>query len=372
MPWLSAKRAGLLVFAAVLLLSASGAGSASPWRIAASRLPGFELSYPSGWHATLRQDGGIAISTWRLPRPDDFPARPPRSAYLVVFDYGRMLRPQPKRPPTFRLPPVSGYGVFGSGSMLHFNQAGHNFQVFVAFGRGASPETRALALRILTTLRTVAPPLANDQEIVVLGRSVQGRPIRAFHYGDFGSRRTILVVGCIHGTECAGMQATLQLINNPATRANLWVIQNLNPDGLHAGTRQNVDGVDLNRNFPSGWHPIGRRGDPQYSGPHPLSEPETRIVSKLIERVHPRITIWFHQPVDLVRAWGQSIPAARRYAHLVGLTFRRLPWLAGTAPNWQNHRFPASSSFVVELPPGPLSLVAARRHASAVLELASG
>src|SRR5262249_25070105 len=31
------------------------------------------------------------------------------------------------------------------------------------------------------------------------------------------------------------------------------------------------------------------------------------------------------------------------------LSFRKLPWLPGSAPNWQNHRFPGTSSFVVEL-----------------------
>jgi hypothetical protein len=49
-----------------------------------------------------------------------------------------------------------------------------------------------------------------------------------------------------------------------------------------------------------------------------------------------------------------------------------MPWLAGTAPNWQNHRFPGSSSFVVELPPGRLGLATARRDAAAILRLATG
>jgi hypothetical protein len=46
---------------------------------------------------------------------------------------------------------------------------------------------------------------------------------------------------------------------------------------------------------------------------------------------------------------------ARRFATLAGLPFRRLPWLAGTAPNWQNHAFPGTASFVVEFPRGPIS-----------------
>jgi hypothetical protein len=30
-------------------------------------------------------------------------------------------------------------------------------------------------------------------------------------------------------------------------------------------------------------------------------------------------------------------------------------WPAGTAPNWQNHRYPGKSSFVVELPRGAVT-----------------
>jgi hypothetical protein len=47
-----------------------------------------------------------------------------------------------------------------------------------------------------------------------------------------------------------------------------------------------------------------------------------------------------------------------------------MPWPAGTAPHWQNTAFPGTSSFVVELPPGPLSPAAARRHAHAIHVLA--
>jgi hypothetical protein len=91
---------------------------------------------------------------------------------------------------------------------------------------------------------------------------------------------------------------------------------------------------------------------------------------RLILRLRPRTTIWFHQPQDLVRAWGESVPAARRYARLAGLSFRKLRWLPGSAPNWQNHRFPGTSSFVVELRAGPLSSAAAARLARAVVRLA--
>lgn len=120
-------------------------------------------------------------------------------------------------------------------------------------------------------------------------------------------------------------------------------------------SRLNGRGVDLNRNFPSEWRPIGERGDPQYAGPRPASEPETRLAIRIVSRLRLESTIWFHQHLGsrpLVRAWGNSVPAARRFARLAELPFHPLLWPAGTAPNWQNHRFPDSSSFVVELPRG--------------------
>jgi murein peptide amidase A len=153
--------------------------------------------------------------------------------------------------------------------------------------------------------------------------------------------------------------------------ARLWVVPNLDPDGSAGHTRLNERGVDLNRNFPAGRRPGGRRGDPEYPGPRPFSEPETAAVRRLVRAVRPAVTIWYHQPLGHVRAWGPSIPVARRYARLAGLPFRRLPWLGGTAPHWQNVRFPGTSSFVVELAPGRLAARGVARHVRAVRAVAA-
>jgi protein MpaA len=201
-----------------------------------------------------------------------------------------------------------------------------------------------------------------------IGRSARGRPITAVRAGDVASESKALVVGCIHGNECAGTAVT-RILERSSPAVDLWVVSNLNPDGLALDRRQNGRGVDLNRNFPSEWRAGGRPGDPEYPGPRPLSEPESRAAARLVRRLKPSVTIWFHQPQGLVRAWGQSRPAAREYARLAGMKFRAIRWPRGTAPNWQNHRFPGTSSFVVELPPGPLAPAAANRHARAVLAL---
>jgi protein MpaA len=194
---------------------------------------------------------------------------------------------------------------------------------------------------------------------VTLGRSADGRPITATATNGIGDGQggrsgwpRVLVIGCIHGDECAGIDAVAHSERGcPPPGDGLVTVPNLNPDGLALGTRLNARGVDLNRNFASDWRPIGVPGDPEHSGPAPFSEPETRIARRLITALRPDVTIWFHQQEEeLVRAWGPSVPAARAYARLAGEPFRRMPWLDGTAPNWQNHRFPGTSSFVVELP----------------------
>lgn len=204
-----------------------------------------------------------------------------------------------------------------------------------------------------------------------IGRSSGGRPIRLVERGLAGAEAELLIVGCIHGTECAGTPVVRRLARaKPLQAARLSLLENLNPDGLALDTRTNRRGVDLNRNFPSEWRPSGRPFDPEYPGPHPLSEPETRLAARLVRARRPTVTIWFHQPQALVRAWGQSIPIARRYAKLADAPYRSIRWPAGTAPNWQNHRFDGATSFVVELPPGPLGPAGADRYASAVRQLA--
>jgi murein peptide amidase A len=209
-----------------------------------------------------------------------------------------------------------------------------------------------------------------DRKEVTLGHSADGRPIQAWATDGLRSHGPlILVFGCIHGDECAGMDVLARVRHNcPPHAAGIVAVRNLNPDGLALGTRLNGDGVDLNRNFAYDWRPIGVPGDPEHSGSAPFSEPETRLARHLIRALHPDITIWFHQQAEpLVRAWGPSVPAARRYARLAGDPFVPMPWMDGTAPNWQNHAFPGTASFVVELPAS--GDVRAAAHALALLEL---
>jgi protein MpaA len=241
-----------------------------------------------------------------------------------------------------------------------------------------SVDTRSFAVHrptagLLAFARTPRQPGNLLERAGVVGHSADGRPVVLRQLGDPSIAGKVLVVGCIHGDECAGGGIVPTSNGCPDPRANVFVVGNLNPDGAALGTRLNGRGVDLNRNFASRWRPIGSRGDPQYSGPRPFSEPETRLAARIVEGLAPDVTIWFHQhrsPRPLVRAWGRSVPAGRLLADLAQVPFRRLPWPDGTAPNWQNHRFPGSSSYVVELPPGALAPALHSRLNDAIIAIA--
>jgi protein MpaA len=202
---------------------------------------------------------------------------------------------------------------------------------------------------------------------VVVGHSVQHRPITLVHVAGPGPR--ILVVGCIHGNEPAGI-AIVRALERTHPKADLWLVSVLNPDGLAAGTRQNAHGVDLNRNFPSLWQHFGHPGSTYYSGPKPFSEPETRAARDLILRIKPQFTVWYHQHMDVVWAYGRSTAAGARYARLAGMHLLHRSWLAGSATNWQNHLNGGGVSLTVELPAGSLDGNGIGRQVRAVLGLA--
>ncbi len=183
---------------------------------------------------------------------------------------------------------------------------------------------------MIAALLHVAPAGAYGR--MLLGRSLQGRRIDAVEVGNAHSPQKVLVVGCIHGNEGAGIAIARRLEQmRPPSGVDFWLIENLNPDGYAAGRRQNAHGVDLNRNFPWAWRPL--RGI-YASGPRPLSEPESRLAYRPIRRLRPRY------------------PAS--------------------AVGWENHRLPGTTAFAVELPAGALPARVVSRYAAAVLAIAHG
>ncbi len=223
---------------------------------------------------------------------------------------------------------------------------------------------------------TTAPPpttAALDGEEIELGRSVEGRPITVIRRGTPGGT-AIVAVGAIHGDEDAGVAIIDELRRVPVPDGiELWLVPSMNPDGQAGDVRQNVNGVDLNRNFPENWSPLGEPGFWQYAGPSAASEPETQAMLSLSDRVQPQLTLWYHQ--DLFRinpASGLDGEIRRRYAELTGLPIIEVTGgvYTGTASQWSRTiAAEGGIGFTIELG-SSLGQRGARRHAAAVLTVA--
>ena len=125
--------------------------------------------------------------------------------------------------------------------------------------------TRAFLVFVTLSLAAVVVAAPASGRPVLLGRSWRSRLITAVEVGNPSGRR-VLVVGCIHGNEPAGIPIARALEGVSPHDLDLWIVPDLNPDGVAAKTRQNAHGVDLNRNFPWHWRPLLGVYN---SGPHP-------------------------------------------------------------------------------------------------------
>ena len=223
-------------------------------------------------------------------------------------------------------------------------------------------------------------PLNTDIEF---GRSVQGVPLTFYRRQSGSDGARVLVIGCIHGDEFVGNRVVDILRDLPLEgNIDLWMVRSMNPDGQQLRTRQNANGVDLNRNFPGNWQKIGKPGSWQYSGSDSASEPEVQGVVKLGELVKPQFVIWYHQDYFRIGpGTGHDGDVRAKYASLVGLPLLELDCLCGytgdkplleavfggTGANWaKSFQGPKGVSMTVEFGP-TLSEEDAQRNAQAVV-----
>ena len=231
-----------------------------------------------------------------------------------------------------------------------------------------------------TTTSTVAVQATVGQldlsaDRIELGVSAGGRPIVAEQSGTPGGRR-VLVIGVIHGDEDAGMAIVDELRAEPVPDGvELWIVESMNPDGQTNQVRSNDNGVDLNRNFPYKWGPIGVPGDSQFAGTGPASEPETQAMVNFMTQLQPDITIWYHQDLFVVNpSQGRDGRIRERYAELTGLPMGEITGgtYTGIAATWARNQFRPDDgvAFIVELGP-TLSPIEAITHADAVRTIAT-
>jgi protein MpaA len=223
----------------------------------------------------------------------------------------------------------------------------------------------------ITSATSVVTAQGNILERRVIGTSIQGRPLEAIRMGD-PKGVTVAVIGVIHGNEEAGLLITDELVNMQIPKGvNLWVIPSINPDGTALDRRGNANRVDLNRNFPHGWAPIGQPGYWQYAGPNRASEPETKAIIAFFREIKPALGLWYHQDLNIISPGeGFEGEIRARYGAITGLPMKRITGgrYTGVAATWQKKGLKNSMAFVVELGK-TLNTDEAKVHAGAVLDI---
>jgi hypothetical protein len=183
-------------------------------------------------------------------------------------------------------------------------------------------------LQIMKKFSSVYPHLT---KMVSIGKSLEGRDIWAMKISDNpelneSGEPAVLFNSMHHAREVMTPEVSLdiieQLLENYGIETEvtewvnsieIWVIPMFNVDGNNkmwnhdSWWRKNTRGgygVDLNRNYPTGWNKCkgssGRRRSQTYRGESPGSEPETQAMMNFIENIRPVFDISYHAYSELV------------------------------------------------------------------------
>jgi hypothetical protein len=139
-------------------------------------------------------------------------------------------------------------------------------------------------------------------KIEVIGQTKEKRPLHLVKLGapapvgaaKARKRPTLLFVCSQHGNEPAGRETCLKMLRDLAFDEKDPLVQQLremtilfvpsaNPDGRAANTRENTDGVDINRDHLN------------------LETPEARAIAKVVKRWKPDVSLDLHE-------YGPSLP----------------------------------------------------------------
>jgi hypothetical protein len=145
----------------------------------------------------------------------------------------------------------------------------------------------------------------SDTEYLPIGKTYSGNDIWMFTAGnDTGPR--ILFDGEMHGNEDRGsellyLMANWLLESNDSrattilTETSIMFIPVLNDQDIRGNGNTEISqyGVDLNRNFETGWWLANPDGT-NYAGPSPLSEPETQVLRQVFETYNPTFYVNMH------------------------------------------------------------------------------
>ncbi len=152
-------------------------------------------------------------------------------------------------------------------------------------------------------------------------RSTDNRPIETLIVGSGPTR--IAILASMHGDETQSVSLVEKLANalqaQPESLRNstsVLFVKTPNPDGFFGRSPYNVNGVDLNRNFPSAnWKDLKHTR----AGRRAASEAETRVIMRVLSDFHPGLIVHLKdsRSSGIVNFEGDSQSRAEQIAGLI-------------------------------------------------------
>ncbi|MCD7879370.1 MAG: DUF2817 domain-containing protein [Candidatus Gastranaerophilales bacterium] len=131
--------------------------------------------------------------------------------------------------------------------------------------------------------------------------------------------KTILIIGVFHGEEPQGEYLINRYIQTDLSKIKnkLLVIPCLNPDGKQKNQRQNSNGVDLNRNFPTKNWKLTEKNE-YFGGLEPASEIETKFIIDVLNKYKIDLILSIHAPFKVVNYDGAAKNPADKISQITG------------------------------------------------------
>jgi hypothetical protein len=211
---------------------------------------------------------------------------------------------------------IGGYALYGNKTSVVIIDDGGDNTSMTSTSSDDAMSTTTVDDMSTTTL------MDKDNGMTVIGQSVEGRDIVAYHFGD--GEKEVLFVGGIHGgygpnTSLVAYELIDHLTADPTSipeSVTVTVIPALNPDGLRLVTgkdgrfemsdvatdetiqvagRFNSNTVDLNRNFACDWQETGTwKSRPVSGGTAEFSEPESAAMRDYVQTHKPvAVVVWY-------------------------------------------------------------------------------
>ena len=131
--------------------------------------------------------------------------------------------------------------------------------------------------------------------------------------------KTILIIGVFHGEEPQGEYLINKFFQTECKnlKNRLLVVPCLNPTGRKRNQRQNENGIDLNRNFPTeNWKLVENKE--YYGGKESASEIETRFIIEILKENKIDAILTIHAPFGIVNYDGPAKELAEKISEITG------------------------------------------------------